>query len=582
MSLQQAEVAAAKAREAPAPAAGSDPMIGKSLEGRFVLEAVLGRGAMGVVYRASQTTVGRPVAVKVLRKELSADPVLVGRFLREVRVLSLMQHPNLLTIHDFGQDEQGRLYVATELLEGQTVGELSAECGRLDETVVLDLLRQVAEGLLAAHEKGVVHRDIKPENLFLVPVGRGRHLVKVLDFGIAWVDETGKDRLTHLGGTVGTPAYMSPEQIRGDSLDPRSDLYSLGCVAYKLLTGRLPFSATSVARLALAHLTKQPPQPREFVAITPAISDLVMRLLSKERDDRSASAEAFLEEVEGLLHERSGSMTPPSQPTVAGRESGPHEVAGMLLEAGEDSPTLVNQPASLATLDEEIETSPSIPSFDGPPAAQIATDLHLEVPDHPDDTLRVPMPGGRRALLAVAALVVLGGAGAAAWLLWSPEGSGDRTVIEPTRVGPASAELVWVRSDPPGAAVLRLAADGTTEPLGETPLRVPRGTVVRLARVGYTAASRDLTAGVTGGEILVRLVRLVRAAPATDAGADSGGPGDAAGAAPPAAPPGEEAAPAPPPAPEKKRKPKKRRRKGKKRAKKPAAKRTPPRLVKDR
>jgi len=280
--------------EAPG-AGGDDPLLGQTLDGRYTLEAVVARGTMGVVYRARQTRVDRPVAVKVLRRSLCGDPQLAGRFLREARVLSLLHHPNLLTIYDFGRTESGQLYLITEFLAGRTLREHLEEREALDEATVLDVVRQVADGLEAMHARGVVHRDLKPDNLFLVPLGRGRHLVKILDFGLAALDDGGGERLTRLGATVGTPAYMSPEQLGGRDLDGRSDLYSLGCLAYEILTGAVPFTARSLPDLARAHCRERPAPPR---GASPAATLLLLRLLEKDAEDRPQSAAALLDQLE--------------------------------------------------------------------------------------------------------------------------------------------------------------------------------------------------------------------------------------------------------------------------------------------
>ena len=186
---------------------------------------------------------------------------------------------------------------------GETLREALAREGRLGAGRVVDILRQVGEGLLAAHDQGIVHRDLKPDNLFLVASTRGRELVKVLDFGIARVgdhEEKG-DRLTRTGSTVGTPAYMSPEQIQGDALDARSDLYSLGCVAYELLSGSVPLTGETMLEVMMAHLKEEPASLRTKVEASAfPLADLVMGLLAKAPEGRLAGAGELLDALEGL------------------------------------------------------------------------------------------------------------------------------------------------------------------------------------------------------------------------------------------------------------------------------------------
>ncbi len=270
-------------------------LLGTTLDGRYLLEEVLGEGAVGVVFRARRWGVAQPVAVKRMRSAAAASERLVARFRREARTLRMLDHKNLIRYVGSGDDATGRPYLATEYLEGHDVWELLKQRGPFDEALGLFLLRQTAEGLEAVHGRGIVHRDLKPDNLFLVPAGRGRHRVRILDFGLALrLARPEEDDLTRYGLTAGTPAYMSPEQFRGEWTDPRSDLYSLGCIAYKVLTGHLPFWGDTVRDLGIAHCETMP-RPPERHGVSRRLSDLVMWLLEKERADRPRSASVLLE-----------------------------------------------------------------------------------------------------------------------------------------------------------------------------------------------------------------------------------------------------------------------------------------------
>jgi len=242
-----------------------------------------------------------------MRSDRQHDERLAARFLREAHVLGQLRHPNLVTVYDAGADADGRLFLVTEYLEGRTLSALLEERGRLASPAVLEIVRQVAEALAAAHAQGVVHRDLKPDNLFLAPLPRGRELVKLLDFGLAGLaDPADGERLGAVGKTVGTPAYMAPEQFRGALADARCDLYSLGCIAYQLLTGALPLTGRSLEEVAFCHCECAPAPPDAHVPLSPAVSGLVMRLLAKDPVDRPARAVDLLDSLEthGLVGSR--------------------------------------------------------------------------------------------------------------------------------------------------------------------------------------------------------------------------------------------------------------------------------------
>ncbi|MEO1272664.1 MAG: serine/threonine-protein kinase, partial [Myxococcota bacterium] len=231
---------------------------GRVLDDRWELGELIGQGGMGAVFRGTQIKLQRPVAVKILRKEIAGDRESIGRFFREAKILSKLQHPNIVTMLDFGQDEDtGSLYMVMELLQGRSLASWLATGEAISLRQILVMMEQLAFALSEAHEQEIVHRDLKPENLFLTR--DANHLV-VLDFGIAKVTDDSVTRLTRTGYIQGTPAYMSPEQAQGRQVGPPTDLYALGVLLYELLSGYEPFRATNVMQVLLQHIS-DPPKP---------------------------------------------------------------------------------------------------------------------------------------------------------------------------------------------------------------------------------------------------------------------------------------------------------------------------------
>src|SRR5512138_2014048 len=241
--------------------AGSAPDLppGTILDGRWRIEATLGVGGMGTVYRAEHVHVGRKAAVKVLHADLCRSIAERERFRREARVASRLRSEHVVEVLDFGEDQAGRPYIAMELLEGEPLRSVLDREGRLAPQRVVRLLRQLLDGLSAAHAAGVVHRDLKPDNLWLSGRGVDERL-RVLDFGIAkWTDPRGDTTRTQVGLVVGTPEYLSPEQAVGGDVDRRADLYATGVLAYVMLTGRHPFDTSDVRALVAAHAFERLP-----------------------------------------------------------------------------------------------------------------------------------------------------------------------------------------------------------------------------------------------------------------------------------------------------------------------------------
>jgi serine/threonine protein kinase len=282
-----------------------DPLIGRTLPGGYVILELVGVGGMGRVYRAEQTTLGRTVAVKIVHPHLVGEESAVARFITEARAASRLNHPNSVGVIDFGKTSDEQLYLVMEFLRGRDLARVAYEEGPLPFRRIVDILKQTLAALGEAHHLEIIHRDLKPENIILEPMRAGGDFVKVVDFGLAKMrQETTAPSITSPGIVCGTPEYMSPEQGRGDPLDPRSDLYAVGVVLFQLLTGRLPFEAESPTQVVLMHLSKAPPDPRQIAPdrkIPAVLADLVLRALSKEPDDRPRTADAFTSELTAAM-----------------------------------------------------------------------------------------------------------------------------------------------------------------------------------------------------------------------------------------------------------------------------------------
>jgi eukaryotic-like serine/threonine-protein kinase len=285
----------------PAPqAAPAAALVGRVFAGKYKVEKLLGEGGMGCVYLAEQAlgTGSRRVALKTLHAELSRDPKIRARFEREAGTVARLEHPNSIHIFDYGATDDGLLYIVMEYAPGKTLADVLLE-GPLDPARALKVITQVAGALTEAHALGIVHRDLKPDNIMVMDKAGQKDFIKVLDFGIAKSrDEEAKgNKLTQQGTVLGTPPYMSPEQFTGAALDARSDVYSLGVVAYEMLTGVLPFEADTAFEWAAQHMTSPPRLVETTVAgaAVPALMrDAVYRALRKLPDERFASVDAFV------------------------------------------------------------------------------------------------------------------------------------------------------------------------------------------------------------------------------------------------------------------------------------------------
>lgn len=314
-ALQPSAAAEKKTAESP-----DGRLIGRKVSHYRVL-GILGGGGMGVVYEAEDLKLGRCVALKFLPEELGEDPKMVKRFEQEARAASALDHPNICAIHEFGE-HQGQPFIVMPLLQGQTLRERIATGERLALDRILDIAMQIADGLDAAHQKNIIHRDIKPANIFITDRGE----IKILDFGLAKILEYGASgegagengnaptvlpvhytsphdlHLTRTGLALGTAAYMSPEQVRGEELDARTDLFSFGLVLYELATGRQAFHGNTVAELHDVILNEAQPPARELNPELPAkLSEIIQRALEKNREARYSSASEMRADLHALV-----------------------------------------------------------------------------------------------------------------------------------------------------------------------------------------------------------------------------------------------------------------------------------------
>jgi len=297
--------------------APSDPFIGTTIAGRYSVEELLGVGGMGAVYRARHQFIGRDVALKFLDPTLTRNERLRKRFLGEARAANQINHEHIIDITDFGETEDGLVYMVMEYLEGHALSD-DIERGPLELRRALHIALQVALGLGRAHELGVVHRDIKPANIYLTRRRMDRDFVKILDFGVARIEKDA--RITGQNMIVGTPEYIAPEQIRSSAARPSSDLYSLGCVLFEMITGRLPFEGKTTV-LLVRHINDTPPVPSTIQPAIPlAIDRMVMRLLAKKPEDRYRDAYHLVEELQRLLDSLPGHATS-QKPRSGSRES---------------------------------------------------------------------------------------------------------------------------------------------------------------------------------------------------------------------------------------------------------------------
>ena len=285
--------------------------------GDYVLDSVLAEGGFGVVYRARHAGSGTAAAVKVLHAELASRADVVTRFEREVEAIRRVQHPNVVEVLERGRLSDSRPYFVMELLDGVSLEQHLESHGALPPDEALAILEPLCDALEAAHARSIVHRDVKPSNVFLSEQG-GRRRVMLLDFGIAKLMDADGPALTSARRVVGTPACISPEQIRGEQVDPRTDVYALGALLYAMLTGTPPFAQNAFPVLRSLHLYATPPRPSARAGVSAAFDAVVQRAMSKDPASRQSSAAAFLAEVRAAVAEAIGDAAAPRERRALG------------------------------------------------------------------------------------------------------------------------------------------------------------------------------------------------------------------------------------------------------------------------
>jgi serine/threonine protein kinase len=279
----------------------ADPFIGQTINGTYAIQAKIGSGGMGDVYRAIHNKLDSPVALKIVKPALLAHPAMVHRFEREARAASKLHHPNVVAVTDFGQSQDRVLFMVMEYVAGKSLAQVIAEDAPLSERRVVHIGAQILSALSEAHANHILHRDLKPENVMIERRRDVADSVKVLDFGIAKVLAVGASAstLTQAGLVCGTPGYMSPEQLQGGDVDVRSDLFSLGVVLYEMLTHKLPFDAQTPMEMLHKQLSEPipPPGERRGRAVSPDLARLVLRSLSPDREERPSDADEMRAEL---------------------------------------------------------------------------------------------------------------------------------------------------------------------------------------------------------------------------------------------------------------------------------------------
>jgi eukaryotic-like serine/threonine-protein kinase len=428
----------------------SPDLVGRTVARRYCIEQHVGGGAMGDVYRARHVGLGTDVALKIMRPSIAGESEFKERFYREAKAASRLDHPNSVRVLDYGQEDDGLVYLAMEFLRGRDLLEVIREDWPLRDERIVDILAQTLAAIGAAHGHGIVHRDLKPENIMIVPDGDDEHhdRVKVCDFGIAkLIDarafksaEDVKTELTTGNVIIGTPEYMSPEQARGESLDARSDLYSVGVILYRMLTNRLPFDAENAIGIAVKHIVEEPLAPSRVAPnVNPRLEEICLRALRKDPRQRHASAKEMRAGLRAALGPASSSRSDPgfvaTPPPTPARAS--------LLETA-------------ATVSDGF--APRAPASPAPEPAPDSTRVVL------------PLDSSRRVLAGVAGVLVLlaVGSGIFFWKDTPSHGAG----LVPSAIASAPAAVSSLAPVPETAA-----PDSTAAP----PLAVPAPTIARVA-----------------------------------------------------------------------------------------------------
>ena len=422
-----------------------DSYLGETVGGKYRLVEQIGAGGMGEVYLGINEPLDQRVAVKFLSKKYTANEQVIMRFLNEARSYCKVNHPNAVTLLDYGQHEDGALYIITEYIDGVSLTDAIEDHGALDPPQALSVAMQCAEVLSAAHEQGVIHRDLKPDNLMLIPAGNDRYAVKVLDFGIAKIVDDERPALTETGSVFGTPEFMSPEQAEGKPADPRSDLYALGIILFYASTARLPFDGQSQFSILEKQINEAPPKAssmRDDIDVPDYVEAIIERCLQKERDDRYASADALLEVLERT---RSNLGSTDSSPSVDSEEASADESGETvnlteIVEGAREESDTHGYPAGFEDVDVRAETALAS-NVDG--KFELGEDFDSLDLSRERERESFSFSGSGRGLLTVGGVVAFAVVvGAVVWQVWSSaerrdaQPRGER--VEPAATPPAS------------------------------------------------------------------------------------------------------------------------------------------------
>ncbi|SEE62972.1 Stk1 family PASTA domain-containing Ser/Thr kinase [Jiangella alba] len=362
----------------------SDAPVGRLLDGRYRIEALVARGGMATVYKATDTRLDRPVALKIMHAELAADDDFVARFIGEARAVAQLSDPNVVNVFDQGEDD-GAVYLAMEYIHGRTLRDVLHERGRLGADLALEVAESVLSALASAHRAGIVHRDVKPENVLVGNDGR----VKVADFGLARANSS-SSKTTR--GLLGTVSYISPEQALGERATPRSDVYSAGIMLYELLTGKTPHEGPTDFVVVRSHIDDDVPPPSEAVPLPRAVDDLVLTATAREPMERYADASAFLNAIRSTRAAIVGAPLPEpdDDPELTAAHAEPRDSAGVTLDEALAGTVLAGQ-VGRAEADEPDE--PSRPDDDADePGDATAEDRWAGEDSHPGSTRLIDAP----------------------------------------------------------------------------------------------------------------------------------------------------------------------------------------------
>ena len=437
--------------------------VGKTLDGKYRIDGFLKRGGMGAVYRGTHVMLNKPVAIKLIKPELVSSTDVVQRFLREARAAAHLTHPNIVIVHDLGQTSDGMLYIAMELVDGNSLKELIVSQGAWEPKRAVRLLKGIASALALAHREGIVHRDLKPQNIMVWRDSEGNEVPKLLDFGIAKTFEPTSPALTSTGMVLGTPHYMSSEQAKGQPADQRSDLYALGVILYEMLVGKVPFDDTSIPQILIKHLSEPPKPPSAMGANIPAkLEEVVLRCLEKDPDNRYQNAEALMSALDTIPDT---AVQDVALPTVAVT---PESLAPVPV----DEPTRATRETTMAGA-----AAPPIPSMSGTVRAHQVRDAESK-----SGASRFLVFGIIIVALVLAALFLLRGRGAPpAEPIEQAAGAATSGAPESTQPpGEVSAAAPDSGSEPAGAAAVSTGEAGTAVETSEpTPPTSPAPTSVR-------------------------------------------------------------------------------------------------------